>query len=44
MTNFELFLRATIVGAGFTVGAIGVVFVGLIFAAVIGGIFQESKK
>ena len=43
MTNFELFLRATVAGAGFTVGAIGVVFIGLIFAAVIGGILGEKK-
>lgn len=43
MTNFELFLRATIAGAGFTVGAIGVVFVGLMFACIIGGILVEKK-
>lgn len=42
MTNFELFLRATIAGAGFTAGAIGVVF-GLMFTVIIGGILGEKK-
>lgn len=43
MTNFELFLRATIAGAGFTAGAFGVVIVGLMFAVIIGGISKENK-
>lgn len=43
MTNFELFLRAIVAGAGFCAGAFGIVFVGLMLAVIIGGIFQENK-
>lgn len=43
MTNFELFLRAMVAGAGFTAGAIGVVFVGLMLSVIIGVILGEKK-
>lgn len=44
MRNAELFLKAMVAGAGFTAGAIAVLFLGLVIVGIIACIAEEERK
>lgn len=44
MSNFELFAKAVVAGAGFMAGAVAILGIGLILAIIIGCIIAEGKN